>query len=351
MHHPVPEVVFQRQKNGSLPGRRRDGLKIGLVIEGGAMRGVVSAGMLAGLEYLGLLPAFDVIYGTSAGAINGTYFLAGQAAYGATIYYENINNPEFMSPLRYLAGQRPVSLEFLFEHVMIHEKPLNWRRVLDSNIELVPVATSLSQGRAVLLRGAQSRHELFLRLKATARIPFLAGPPVCVDGEPFVDGGLLAPIPCRQALDEGCTHVLALLTRPAGVPLRRTGLLNRFVISRKLRKFHPLLEEAFLDRAQRYARELGWLRTCTSSPNGSPFVFAVNTPDTAPMIGRFESRRERLLRGARSGMDAVLRAFGQDDTSCTEFAFPDRRVPEGVPAIAGSKCGAQGGLERVRRRA
>ncbi len=142
MQHPVLEAIVERQKNGSIPGRRDDDFKIALAIEGGAMRGVVSAGMLAGLEYLGFLPAFDVIYGTSAGAINGAYFVAGQAAYGASVYYEDLNNPQFASPLRWLAGERPVSLEFLFEHVMISQKPLNWRRVLDCGARIRDTACS-----------------------------------------------------------------------------------------------------------------------------------------------------------------------------------------------------------------
>lgn len=344
MHHPVLEAIAQRQKNGSVPGRREDRFKIALAVEGGAMRGVVSAGMLAGIEYLGLLPAFDAIYGTSAGAINGAYFVAGQAAYGASIYYENINNAQFVSPLRYLAGERPVSLEFLFEHVMINEKPLNWRRVLDSQVELVPVATSLVHGKPVLLRGARSRYGLFLRLKASARIPFLAGPPVCVEGESCLDGGLFASIPFRQALDEGCTHVLVLLTRPAGVPLRRSSLLNRFVISRKLAKYNPLLGKAFLDRGNHYAGELDWLRTHTCAPNGSPYVFAVNPPNAAPMIRRFEKMPERLVSGARSGMAAILRAFGHHDTSSGEILFPHRQSSKGLTGLGENQ---QGGLGRV----
>jgi predicted acylesterase/phospholipase RssA len=76
---PVLDAVEERWKQGSVPGARRDDFNIALAIEGGAMRGVVSAGMLAGLEYLTRLPIFDAVYGTSAGAINGAYFLAGQA--------------------------------------------------------------------------------------------------------------------------------------------------------------------------------------------------------------------------------------------------------------------------------
>lgn len=342
MRHPVLQAIVERQRSGSIPGRRQDDLKIALAIEGGAMRGVVSAGMLAGLEYMGLLPAFDVIYGTSAGAINGAYFVAGQAAWGASIYFENINNSQFMSPLRFLAGERPMSLEFLFEHVMINEKPLNWRRVLDSHIELVPVATSLSQAKAVLLRGAQSRYGLFLRLKASARIPLLAGPPVRVDGEDCVDGGLFASIPFRPALDQGCTHVLALLTRPAGVPLRRASFVNRYVLSRKLARYNPLLGNAFTDRVNQYARELDWLRTQTSAPDGFPYVCAVSPPADVPIIQRFEKRSERLVCGATGGMTAILQAFGHRDTSCTEILYPHRQPCAGLTGVARNQHAGMG---------
>jgi predicted patatin/cPLA2 family phospholipase len=324
-HHPVLQAIAQRQEKGSIPAKRQDDYKIALAIEGGAMRGVVSAGMVAGLEHLGLLPAFDVIYGTSAGAINGAYFVAGQAAYGASIYYEDINNSQFVSPLRFLCGDPSVSLEFLFEHVMIKEKPLDWKAVVDSQVELVPVAASLAKAKAVLLRGARSRYELFLRLKASARIPFVAGPPVRVDGEDCVDGSLYASIPFRQALDEGCTHVLTLLTRPVGATLRKSSLLSRSIVRRKLARYNPLLVNAFSDRVGRYARELDWLNAQTCAPDCSPSVCAVRPPRGAPIVGRFEKGGECLVAGARSGLEAIMDAFGQQNASCRTILYPCRR--------------------------
>lgn len=309
--HPVLTALTRRRDEGSVPGQRKDGLKIALAIEGGAMRGVVSAGMVAGIEHLGLLPAFDVIYGTSAGAINGAYLVAGQAAYGASIYYDEINNAQFINSLRCLCGDPSVSLEFLFEHVMIHRKPLDWERVVDSPIELVPVATSIQQARTVLLRGARSRYDLYLRLKASARIPFVAGPPVSVDGQPYVDGGLFASIPFRQALDEGCTHVLALLTRPMGATLKKSSFLCRHIVCRKLVRYNPLLRNALSDRVGGYARDLDWLNTRTCAPDGSPYVCALRPPREAPQVRRFEKRSECLISGAKSGVGAVMDAFGR----------------------------------------
>src|SRR5437899_2179565 len=106
------DILFERKVANSVPGSRTDGRKIALVLEGGAMRGVVSGGMVAALENLGLRDSFDLVCGSSAGAIAGAYFVAGQARYGTTIFYKNINNRNFVD-LRRLVGSKPVvSLEF-----------------------------------------------------------------------------------------------------------------------------------------------------------------------------------------------------------------------------------------------
>ena len=96
------------------------------------MRGVVSAGMVSALEELGLGQAFDAVYGSSAGAINAAYFLAGQARMGTTIYFENLNNHRFISLARPLTGRPIVDLNFLLNDIAIRTKPLDAARVLSS---------------------------------------------------------------------------------------------------------------------------------------------------------------------------------------------------------------------------
>src|SRR4051812_11204339 len=82
-----------RLRQGKAPA---DGRKVGLIVEGGAMRGVISCAALQALEELGMTAAFDQVYGASAGAVNAAYFLAGQAAYATSIYYQKINNTRFI---------------------------------------------------------------------------------------------------------------------------------------------------------------------------------------------------------------------------------------------------------------
>jgi predicted patatin/cPLA2 family phospholipase len=85
-HHPVLSLVRERVLSKSKPGRRLQGSNspsadiphLALVIEGGGMRGAVSAGMAAALSTLDLLDAFDSIHGSSAGSIVGAYLVSRQ---------------------------------------------------------------------------------------------------------------------------------------------------------------------------------------------------------------------------------------------------------------------------------
>ena len=76
-----------------------DGARIALCVEGGAMRGVVSAGMVSALEELGLVDSFDNVYGSSAGAINAAFFWPTRRP-SAHHYAEDISNSSFISPGR-----------------------------------------------------------------------------------------------------------------------------------------------------------------------------------------------------------------------------------------------------------
>lgn len=77
--NPTLSLLQRRHQEQSTPGARTDPFKLGLVVEGGGMRGVISGAMLMGLLTLGLRPCFDAVYGASAGAINATFFLSGAA--------------------------------------------------------------------------------------------------------------------------------------------------------------------------------------------------------------------------------------------------------------------------------
>ena len=86
--HPVISAVIERWATGSKPGNRLEGdyRKIALSIEGGGMRGCVSAGASAAINFLGLNDAVDVVYGSSAGSMIGAFFVSRQLS-GVRVYH------------------------------------------------------------------------------------------------------------------------------------------------------------------------------------------------------------------------------------------------------------------------
>ena len=263
--HPVIDLIQRRCAAGSRPGERGDGHRVGLAIEGGGMRGLVTSAMATALQHLGLLDAFDVVYGTSAGAFNGAYLLAGQSHFGGTIYYENINNRRFIDPWRALRGQPVMSLEFLVHEVVTTQKPLDWQRVVDSPIPLVMLVSEAEAPRAVPLGGFDSRDALFRAFLATARMPGIAGGPIAIDGTPYVDGGIYAAIPYETAIEDGCTHTLVLASRPEGVALRPPTGLERLLVGILMRGY-PTVRAGLIRRAERQPEQLAYLVEQTTPP-------------------------------------------------------------------------------------
>ncbi len=304
MNRPVIELLAARVARGSRPPHQ-DGARIALAVEGGAMRGVISAGMVSALESFGLTDAFDVVYGSSAGAINAAYFLAGQATLGTRIYYEDINNARFIDFSRAVRGKPIVDLGFLLDDVAVHRKPLDAARVIASVSPLTVMATDVDSQQSVALRNFASARDLVAALRAGATMPVVAGPPQRVAGRRYLDASLSEPIPVPIAEADGCTHVLVLLTRGARMRTRPSAF-DRYFVAPRLRRLSESLAASYLDRAKPYAALMEAIDLGTG-PLGRAQVFAIRVRDLT--IGKLERRGETLRLGAEAGFRAVAEAF------------------------------------------
>jgi predicted patatin/cPLA2 family phospholipase len=282
-----------------------DGARVALVVEGGAMRGVISAGMVSGLEALGLTDAFDAVYGSSAGAISAAYFLAGQATLGTTIYYEDINHRQFISRLRLLSGRPVVDLSFLVDDVMARRKPLDVERVLSSASPLSVLATDVRSAAYAVLNGFTTRRELLSALRAGATMPVIAGAPWRHGGGEYLDAALTEPIPVGVAEAAGATHVLALLTRP-GPTQWHTSWLDRWYVGPRLRAWSATLADRYLNRGDSYAEVLSNIDAGTG-PLGRASVLGLRVPEL--IVDKLERNAATLRDAAARGRDVVLDAF------------------------------------------
>ena len=301
------DLLLARRARGSR-APHGDGARIALAIEGGAMRGVVSAGMVSALEELGLTHAFDAVFGSSAGAINGAYFLAGQAVLGTGIYSEDINNRSFIDLARPLRGRPIVDLGFLLNDVARRRKPLKVDRVLSSPAPLVVMATDVAGASRAALKGFADGDALLIALRAGATMPIVAGAPVSYAGRAYLDASLTEPIPVPVAESDGFSHVLALLTRPADAVPARGGALDRYYVIPRLRRLSPALADLYAARSGPYGavlQQIGLGR----GPAGQAAVLGLRP--TLPEVSKLEKDANRLREAARHGFEVVMRAFNQ----------------------------------------
>ena len=309
----VDNLIRLRKNLGSKPLDRSDPYKLGLVIEGGGMRGVVGGGMVSALEIMGLRDTFDVVYGASAGAICGAYFIAAQAVLGTTIYYQDINNSKFLSMPRFFLSPPMMSLSFLLDNISETIKCLDWQSVLHSPIPLVAVASDINALAPVSLRHFKDKQELKLSLKASACIPIVAGEPIVISGRRLWDALITDPIPYAAAIEDGCTHVLVLSTRPRFTANREKTLLDTYLFRKLMakRSTNRLFSEYFSERLDRYRAQLSFLQNAASKSDTTPSIGLIDLPESHSPIKSTEKRREVLYQGAISGAQAVFRWFDQ----------------------------------------
>src|SRR5262245_43820865 len=130
-HADVAEEIWQALRRKA--AGERDVPPLGLVVQGGGMRGVYSMAVLAAFEEMGWTRCFDHVAGASAGAMNGAHFITGQARYGVETYIDYLSNQKFIDFFRL---RKLVDMDYLIDDLVRHERPFNLAALLEGSTEL-----------------------------------------------------------------------------------------------------------------------------------------------------------------------------------------------------------------------
>lgn len=216
-------------------------MKRGIVLEGGAMRGLFTAGVLDVLMERGV--KFDGLVGVSAGACFGCNYKSGQI--GRVIRY----NKRFARDGRYCSWRSLITTGDLFgADFCYRELPLELdvfdAAAFESNpMEFHIVATDCATGKPVYKRLDKVDDRIFRWIQASASMP-LVSRPVEIDGALYLDGGLSDGIPLRYFESLGYEQNLVITTRPHGY---RKHAKNRLLLKPFLRRI-PAMYEAIKNR-------------------------------------------------------------------------------------------------------
>jgi predicted patatin/cPLA2 family phospholipase len=321
--HEVLRALATRRAAGSQPGARDDGLRIALAIEGGGMRGVISAGMALALDELALVSAFDAVYGASAGAITGAWLLS--SPQGLLGWAEPAYARTLIRRSALLRGRPVADVRALIEDLYQTTFPMDFAAVLASPVEFHPLATDAVTGQSTDLRPLISDPAtLRLALRASAALPLLAGPPVDFAGRRFYDAGVSESIPYRTALAQGATHLLILRSRRSPSRPSRSSRSSRLLARTTLRRETPALRAAFLARESRRAFDDQLLadyesasRLPSTSPASAraPAVFSIRPGPGSPEVSRLATDGTLLRAALQAGREAARAALQPDQGS------------------------------------
>ncbi|MEQ1909744.1 MAG: patatin-like phospholipase family protein [Vicinamibacterales bacterium] len=312
----TPEVVIaailQRSARRQAGDRRPDGRKLGLVIEGGALRGVASAGGAVVLAQLGFSDLFDEVYATSAAVMNASYFISNQPLLGISVYFDNCTTRQFVNPWRFW---KIVDVDYIFDDVAVHEKPLDVARVAASSSRLQVAVIDRRTGDAFMVDARSHGIPMLRILKASAAIPILYNRTVDIGGRPCMDGGLAIPFGLKHAISDGCTDVLVLSTRPPDHASKKPNWLHRLLFNVLCARGRSAVNRVFAERHLR-SRELRDLSTGRTPPPAGVSIATI-CAEADENIERLTRDRQKLHSAAVSYGRKVLRVFGKNPATWT----------------------------------
>lgn len=221
-----------------------------LVLEGGTFRPIFSCGVMDAL--LDHDVHFPYVIGVSAGITDGVSYVSRQRGRNLELLMTYRHDKRYMSLRNYLSDGSMFGLRFVFERLPNELMPFDWETYYASPTQVRVGVTRAATGTTEYLDGKQLNRSCDM-LKATCALP-LVFPPILVNGTRYYDGGLCDSIPFGQAMRDGHSKMLVLLTQPLGY--RKQLNRSNVVTARLLRRKYPNLVQPLLQRHIMYNAQL-----------------------------------------------------------------------------------------------
>lgn len=257
-------------------------MKIGLVLEGGGMRGVYTAGVLD--VFLDEKIDFKYIIGVSAGACHAASFISKQRGRGFATNTDYLKDKRYLSFSNYFKTKSVFGMDFIFNEIPNKLNKFDFETFRKSKVDFRIVATDVNTGKPFYFN-KDNLCDDFKVLQASVSIPLFASIVSHNDGE-YLDGGASDPIPIRKAIEDGCDKVIVISTRDRAYTKKKEK--GRVLYKRAFRKY-PNMIKALDERHSKYNSTLEYMKELESK--GRCLVIS---PSIQLKNSRFEKNKEKL---------------------------------------------------------
>lgn len=276
-----------------------------LLLEGGSLRGLYTAGALDALMERDLY--FPAVAGVSAGALNAVNYVAHQPGRSASVNLRYRRDPRYFGPMAAVKGGSLFGLNFMLRDLP-QQVPFDYDTFYKGSQRMIAVTTCVQTGKPAYFEKGKTDFDFFDAVRASASLPLVSAP-VHLGKFSYLDGGCSCPIPLHWAQQEGFARIVIITTREKGFRKQLPGqrmidLYDDFYGDK------PLFLAAMLTQEVRYNALMDEIDALEAA--GRVFVLRPAQPIG---IGRFEGDTEKLLdlynRGRREMRAALpaLRAY------------------------------------------
>lgn len=288
-----------------------------LVLEGGSLRGLFTAGVLDVLMERGIQLSY--VNGVSAGAMNALGYLSNQPGRTMKVDLNYVHDKRFMSVRNLIKKREIFSFEFMFGEVSEKLVPFDYEAFHGSAQEFEAVVTRCKTGKPEYYSN-RTCSDIFTAVQASSSMPILSHM-ITVDGKKYLDGGMSMPIAYQRAIDKGFDKVVVVLTRHRGYRKKPADRWSSRAYRRYFAPLPRLLEaiEAIPERYNRMQEEMDRLEA-----EGRIFIIR---PDQPVMVSRFERDKTKLQELYGDGRRVAQERL---QALCDYLEIP---VPEEIPEI------------------
>ena len=224
-----------------------------LIVEGGAMRGIYSAGVLDEFIRADYYP-FDWYFGVSAGASNTAAYIGKKYGRNYKVITDYCRRPEFKSLRRFLRGGHLIDIEWLWD-ITERELDIGLDEIDKHKGRFLAVVTDAETGEADYI--APERHELFQAIKCSAAMPLAFRDSIGFRGRTWLDGGVADSLPVKEAYRRGARKIMVIRSNPASY--RKQAYRFRHLFPYILRQY-PAVARRLQRRHIEYNAALDFIR-------------------------------------------------------------------------------------------
>jgi predicted patatin/cPLA2 family phospholipase len=275
-----------------------NGRKLGIVVEGGGLRGAFCAGALQALAPLLPRPA-DYVFATSSGAPSAAFYALGQIDRAVRLWERWTHASHLVSPRHLLRGRPIMDVDKLVNRFRGQE-PLEVERFASVPTQAIIAVTNCRAGQAEFLR--MTERNAFPLLTATMALPFAYGKVITIDGQPYIDGGVCASIPIQPALERDIDDIIVLLTQPSAYRKRLQSVAPSLL--KLAYPGYPDLVHAIGQRSAGYNRQVELIARLEARRR----VWVVRPKEVLP-ASRITRDRDRIMQSLELGRQAATAWF------------------------------------------